>query len=181
MATWLIWVMTGPMMNRERMSANPAMTWLGGTVWVPRALRVNESTMKIRVNPVVNTRIAGAMASTVITMMMSTADDGLFKPLTFTLTFDEAASNERVMRTSEAQGSVRAKDPVVQLSDELSSPVGVRERHPMPWGHPPRSLLPALAATSPHRASRARRSPMPRRLRPSRREDRYRDRRRGAH
>src|SRR3984957_3041109 len=97
MATWLICVMTGPMMKNDRISANPAMTWLGGTVCVPRALRVNESTMKTRVNPVVKTRIAGAMASTVITMMMSTADDGLFKPLTFTLTLDEAASNERVM------------------------------------------------------------------------------------
>src|SRR5580700_10450035 len=103
MATWLICVMTGPMMNRDKMRASPAMTWLGGTVCVPRALRVSESTMKILVNPVVSTRIAGAMASTVITMMMSTADDGLFRPLTFTLTFDEAASNERVMRTSEAQ------------------------------------------------------------------------------
>ena len=55
--------------------------------------------------PGVRTRIAGAMASTVITMMMSTAEDGLFNPLTFTLTLDEAASNEMVMRTSEAQGS----------------------------------------------------------------------------
>src|SRR3984957_4339650 len=104
MATWLIWVMTGPMMNRERMSANPAMTWLGGTVCVPRALRVSESTMKILVNPVVSTRIAGAMASTVITMMMSTADDGLFRPLTFTLTLDEAASNEMVIGPQKLKG-----------------------------------------------------------------------------
>src|ERR1700683_747447 len=129
MATWLICVMTGPMMNRERMSANPAMTWLGGTVCVPRALRVNERTMKIRVNPVVNTRIAGAMASTVITMMMSTADDGLFKPLTFTLTFDEAASNERVMGPQKLKEVSGPEARFVQLSDELSSPVGVRERH----------------------------------------------------
>ena len=89
------------------MSANPAMTWLGGTVCVPRALRVNESTMKTRVKPVVRTRIAGAMASTVITMMMSTADDGLFNPLTFTLTLDEAASSETVMgpqKLKEASG-----------------------------------------------------------------------------
>src|SRR5277367_2360588 len=134
--------MTGPMMNRDRMSANPAMTWLGGTVCVPRALRVSESTMKIRVNPVVRTRTAGAIASTVITMMMSTADDGCFNPLTFTLTFDVAASNETAMRTSEAQGRARARSPGVQLSDELSSPAGVRERHPMPWGYPPRPLMP---------------------------------------
>src|ERR1700689_5470744 len=100
MATGLICVMTGPMKNRDRISASPAMTWLGGTVCVPRALRGGE-----------RTRIAGAMASAVITMMMSTADDGLFNPLTFTLTLDEAASNETVMRTSEAQGSVRAADP----------------------------------------------------------------------
>src|SRR5580658_338445 len=100
--------MTGPMMNNDRMSAKPAMTWLGGTVCVPRALRVSDSTMKTRVKPVMRIRIAGAMASTVITMMMSTAVDGLFNPLTFTLTLDEAASNEAVMETSEAQGGVRA-------------------------------------------------------------------------
>src|ERR1700722_10755882 len=102
--------MTGPMMNRERMRANPASTWLGGTVCVPRALRVNESTMKMRVNPVVSTRMAGAMASTVITTMIRTADDGAFRPLTCTLTLDEAASNEPVMgpqKLKEATGRTR--------------------------------------------------------------------------
>ena len=140
------------------MSASPASTWLGGTVCVPRALRVSESTMKTRVKPVIRIRIAGAMASTVITMMMRTADDGAFRPLTLTLTLDEAASNERVMgpqKLKEASGP----SPVLQLSDELSSPAGVRERHPMPWGRPPRSLLPALAATCPHRPPTDRRSP----------------------
>ncbi len=49
------------------------------------------------------------MASTVITMMMSTAVDGLFNPFTFTLTLDEAASNEPVMETPEARGGARAR------------------------------------------------------------------------
>src|SRR5271163_4852920 len=102
--------MTGTMMNKDRMSANPAMTWLGGTVCVPSALRVNESTMNTRVKPVIRIRIAGAMAST--------ADDGLFNPLTFTLTLDEAASNETVMGPQKLK-EVSGPGPVLQLSDEL--------------------------------------------------------------
>ena len=115
--------------------------------------------MKTRVNPVVKTRIAGAMASTVITMMMSTADDGLFRPLTFTLTFEEAASNETRHGTSEAQGGVPAKEAqVVRLSDELSSPVGVRERRPCLGGvHPVIAASPGGNISS--RCSRGRRSP----------------------
>ena len=52
--------------------------------------------------------MAGATASTVITMMMRTADEGAFKPLTFTLTLDEAASSATVNGTPEAHGNDRA-------------------------------------------------------------------------
>ena len=84
-------------MNSERISDSPARTWFGGTVWVPSALRVSDSTMKIRGNPVMSTSTDGATANTVRTMMMRTEVDGSFSPLMLTLTFEPAASSAGVI------------------------------------------------------------------------------------
>src|SRR6185312_12217753 len=97
MATWLMVDRTGAMMNSERISDSPASTWFGGTVWVPRALRVSESTMNTRGNPVIRISTEGATASTVRTIMMRTDVEGFFSPLMLTLTFEPAAIRAGVM------------------------------------------------------------------------------------
>src|SRR6185437_5635575 len=99
------------MMKRAMISESPAMTWLGGTVWVPRALRVRESTTKMRVNPVPKMRMAGAIARIVTMTMMRTAVDGLFNPLTLTLTFGAAVSSACSMGTSDIGASRPACRP----------------------------------------------------------------------
>ena len=59
---WFIVESVGAMMNRLRNSARPAMTWFGGMVWRPRALRVRLSTTTMRVKPVSMMMAAGAIA-----------------------------------------------------------------------------------------------------------------------
>jgi YD repeat-containing protein len=53
--------MTTPVRSRDRAST----TCVGGTFWVPIACRTNDRTTTIRVNDVIETRIAGAIESTV--------------------------------------------------------------------------------------------------------------------
>src|SRR5579862_7580555 len=74
-------VSTGLMMNSVMNSASPAMTWLGGTVCTPSALRVSESTMITRVKLVSMMSSAGATLSSVRKMMMVRLSLGLLKVL----------------------------------------------------------------------------------------------------
>src|SRR5689334_24802387 len=53
------------MMNRVRNSASPAITWFGGMLVRPSALRVIPRTMKTLVNEVQSSSRAGATESTV--------------------------------------------------------------------------------------------------------------------
>src|SRR6185437_14772140 len=108
------------MMKRAMISESPAMTWLGGTVWVPRALRVRESTTKMRVNPVPK---------------MRTAVDGLFNPLTLTLTFGAAVSSACSMGTSDIGASRPACRPSSVAYCHL--PQAVDERIPCFRGENP--------------------------------------------
>src|SRR5581483_731784 len=61
---------TGPMTNRVRNSARPISTWLGGTPLRFRALRVNPSTITIRVNDVSRMSMAGPSDTTVSSRRM---------------------------------------------------------------------------------------------------------------
>src|SRR4051795_4922326 len=69
--------MTGDMTNRLRNRASPARTWFGGMLGTPSALRVSDSTTMIFVKLVPSMSSAGAMASTVISRMMTTGWLGL--------------------------------------------------------------------------------------------------------
>ncbi len=53
--------MTKKVRNNER----PMTTWLGGADWVPSAWRSSDSTMTIRVKPVIMSRMAGRKDSAV--------------------------------------------------------------------------------------------------------------------
>ena len=53
------------MMKKVRNRLRPMITWFGGMVGVPMALRTKLKTMTMRVNAVVSIRIAGATLSTV--------------------------------------------------------------------------------------------------------------------
>jgi hypothetical protein len=53
------------MMNRLRNSDSPTSTWFGGMACTPRALRVSDSTMTMRVKLVISTSRAGASDMTV--------------------------------------------------------------------------------------------------------------------
>src|SRR5450759_1222208 len=64
-AVVLISLTTGCMMKNVSSSANPTSTWVGGTCWVPKAVRTNDSTMTIRVNDVTKTSKVGASVKTV--------------------------------------------------------------------------------------------------------------------
>src|SRR3954447_12840232 len=55
----------GPMMNRLMNRARPAITWLGGMLVSPSALRVMPSTTKILVKQVQSSSRAGATDSSV--------------------------------------------------------------------------------------------------------------------
>src|SRR3954451_18454536 len=68
---------TGDITNRLRNSARPASTWFGGMFGTPSALRVSDSTTMILVKLVPSTSSAGAMASTVISRMITTGWLGL--------------------------------------------------------------------------------------------------------
>jgi hypothetical protein len=68
------------MMKSDKKRANPARSWLGGTFWRPRAWRVRESTMIIRVKLVSMMSSAGATARRVRPMMMTRLVLGLPAP-----------------------------------------------------------------------------------------------------
>src|SRR5437764_3175421 len=61
----------GDITKKLRNMARPTMTWLGGMVCSPRALRVSDSTMTMRVKPVSMISSAGATDSSVISTMIS--------------------------------------------------------------------------------------------------------------
>src|SRR3954453_22019015 len=63
---------TGAMTNSERNSDSPTITWLGGMALTPRAFRVSDSTMTMRVKLVIIISSAGATESSVSTMMITT-------------------------------------------------------------------------------------------------------------
>src|SRR3954447_6355171 len=77
------------MMNRLMNSASPAITWLGGMLLSPSALRVIPRTMKTLVNDVVSSSTAGATESSVRPSTITSEVAGLlpsgFVPLTLTL------------------------------------------------------------------------------------------------
>src|SRR4051812_10400365 len=60
----------GLITNRLRNRARPTTTWLGGIDCNPRALRVSESTMTMRVKLVIIMRSAGATVSSVSATMI---------------------------------------------------------------------------------------------------------------
>jgi hypothetical protein len=72
--------MTGDMMKSDKKRANPARSWLGGTFWRPRAWRVRESTMIMRVKLVRMINSEGATARSVRPMMMTRLVLGLPAP-----------------------------------------------------------------------------------------------------
>src|SRR5437763_5607926 len=76
MASWFIWVSTGLITNRLRKSERPTTTWLGGIDCSPRALRVSDRTMTMRVKLVIIISRAGATDSSVSAMMMVTLSVG---------------------------------------------------------------------------------------------------------
>ena len=53
------------MTKKVRNSARPTSTWLGGDVCVPSACRSSDSTMMMRVNPVIISSAAGMKVSAV--------------------------------------------------------------------------------------------------------------------
>src|SRR5579875_693782 len=61
----LISTPTGRITKNVRSRAKPTRTCVGGTLWVPIAVRTNDSTTTIRVNDVTRTSSVGASASTV--------------------------------------------------------------------------------------------------------------------
>src|SRR3954453_9523501 len=65
------------MTNRLRKSERPTTTWLGGMLCRPRAFRVNDSTMTMRVKLVIIMSRAGAIEIRVRAMMIVTLSDGL--------------------------------------------------------------------------------------------------------
>src|SRR3954465_14054742 len=70
MAWWFIWVSTGLITNRLRNSERPTTTWLGGIDCSPKALRVSDSTMTMRVKLVIIISRAGATDNRVRATMM---------------------------------------------------------------------------------------------------------------
>ncbi len=68
------------MMNRLRNSDRPTITWFGGIACTPRALRVSESTMTMRVKLVHRMSSAGAIDMTVSSSTTTTARLGASLP-----------------------------------------------------------------------------------------------------
>ena len=50
----------GAMMKNVKNNAKPTMTWFGGIWFVASAVRINDNTMTIRANDVINIKILGA-------------------------------------------------------------------------------------------------------------------------
>src|SRR3954447_713067 len=93
MASLFICDSVGLMMNRLRNRASPTTTWLGGIDCSPRALRVSESTMTMRVKLVIIINRAGAIDSSVSATMIVMLSLGLlseFPRLTLTEAFPAA-------------------------------------------------------------------------------------------
>ena len=65
-ASVLILSITGAITNNVRNSARPTSTWFGGVWPAPSAWRRIASTMTMRVNAVIISRMAGSSVSTVI-------------------------------------------------------------------------------------------------------------------
>jgi hypothetical protein len=66
--------MTGVITKNVRNSARPISTWLGGMFCMPIALRMNDSTMMMRVKPVSMMSSEGASDSTVSSRSICTDD-----------------------------------------------------------------------------------------------------------
>src|SRR5437868_5541556 len=84
MASWFIWVSTGLMTNRLMNRDSPTTTWLGGIDCRPRAFRVSDSTMTMRVKLVIIMSSAGATDSSVkatMIVMLSLGFDSEFPRL----------------------------------------------------------------------------------------------------
>ena len=62
-AVVLIALIVGDITKMVRNRAIPIRTWLGGALFVPIALRMKPSTMRIRLKPVTVNRIAGTSVS----------------------------------------------------------------------------------------------------------------------
>ena len=60
------------MTKKVSISARPINTCVGGTDWVPKALRVSDSTIANRVNEVASNKIEGAIEPIVSNKMMTT-------------------------------------------------------------------------------------------------------------
>src|SRR5687767_13045609 len=71
MASRLMSPNVGDITKKLRNMASPTITWLGGIVWSPRALRVSDSTITMRVKLVSMISSAGATASSVMSTMIS--------------------------------------------------------------------------------------------------------------
>ncbi len=65
-ASALIWSRTGDITNSVRNSDSPIITWFGGVWPAPSACRRMPSTITMRVNEVIISRIAGSRVSAVI-------------------------------------------------------------------------------------------------------------------
>src|SRR5947209_9180745 len=93
MASLFICDSVGLITNRLRNRASPTTTWLGGIDCSPRALRVSESTMTMRVKLVIIINRAGAIDSSVSATMIVMLSLGLlseFPRLTLTEAFPAA-------------------------------------------------------------------------------------------
>src|SRR5947209_2538646 len=70
MASLFIWVSVGLITKRLRNRARPTTTWLGGMACRPKALRVSDSTMTMRVKLVIIIKMAGATVRSVSATMI---------------------------------------------------------------------------------------------------------------
>src|ERR1700754_2200697 len=59
-------LITGDITNSVRNSERPSITWFGGVLFVPSAWRRKPSTMMMRVNDVIISKMAGSAVSAVI-------------------------------------------------------------------------------------------------------------------
>ena len=66
---------TGAITNSVRNSDSPTITWLGGEACVPSAWRSSDSTMTMRVKPVISSSTAGRNASAVSTSRVCTGSE----------------------------------------------------------------------------------------------------------
>ena len=79
-ASVLILVITGAITNSVRNSARPTSTWLGGVWPAPIAWRRIASTITMRVNAVIMSRMAGSSVSTVIRIRICSVSEYVWPP-----------------------------------------------------------------------------------------------------